>query len=50
MAEAENRYLDDHLEQIAALAITLPEEELGEHEAIKLLLAHGSRPWEDSLG
>jgi hypothetical protein len=49
MAEAENRYLDDHLEEIARLAETLSPEEFRRHEAVKLLMAHGSRPWEDSV-
>ena len=49
MWEAENQFLDTHLAQLAQLAVELPEAELCEHEAVKLLLAHGSRRWEDAL-
>jgi hypothetical protein len=49
MAEAENMFLDAHLVEIAELAERLTEEEFGRHELVRLLLAHGSRPWEDSL-
>jgi hypothetical protein len=49
MAEAENMFLDAHLSEIAELAERLTEEEFGRHELVRLLLAHGSRPWEDSL-
>ena len=47
--EAEEMFLDAHLHQIAALVTHLPEPELARHEAIKLLMFHGSRPWEDDL-
>ena len=47
--EAEVTFLDSHLYEIAALATRLPEAELARHEAIKLLMFHGSRPWEDDL-
>jgi hypothetical protein len=49
MAEAESMVLDAHLEEIAELAQRLTEEEFGRHELVRLLLAHGSRPWEDSI-
>ncbi len=49
MAEAENLYLDAHLREIAELAERLPEEEFRCHELVRLLLAHGSRQWEDAL-
>jgi hypothetical protein len=49
MAEAERLFLDDHLREIAELAERLPDEEFRHHELVRLLLAHGSRPWEDSL-
>ena len=50
MAEAEQQYLDAHLPDIAALAEQLSEEKFARHELVRLLMAHGSRPWEDSLG
>ncbi len=49
MAAAENLYLDAHLKEIAELAERLPEEEFRCHELVRLLLAHGSRRWEDAL-
>ena len=49
MAEAERLFLDAHLRDIAALAERLPDEEFRRHELVRLLLAHGSRPWEDAL-
>ncbi len=49
MAEAEQMYLDAHLSDIVALAEQLPDEEFRRHELARLLLAHGSRPLEDSL-
>src|SRR4051812_23303738 len=49
MAEAESMFLDAHLVEIAGLAERLTEEEFGSNELVRLLLAHGSRPWEDSL-
>jgi hypothetical protein len=49
MAEAECLFLDAHLGDIAELAERLPDEEFRRHELVRLLLAHGSRPWEDSL-
>ena len=42
-------FLDDHLDDILRLAIELDDESFSRHEAVKLLMAHGSRPWEDSL-
>jgi hypothetical protein len=47
MAEAENQFLDAHLPEIARLAMDLTEEAFRRHEAVRLLLSHGSRPWED---
>jgi hypothetical protein len=48
-SEAEERFLDEHLEDIVALAANLPNSEFSEHEAVKLLMSHGSRPWEDEV-
>ena len=47
--EAEEQFLDDHLDDIAILATTLPQDQFVRHEAVKLLMSHGSRPWEDEL-
>ena len=49
MAEAEGVYLDAHLADVIRLAESLPDDEFRNHELVRLLLAHGSRPWEDSL-
>lgn len=49
MHEAETLFLDTYLDQISQLVNQLDESMLIEHEAIKLLMAHGSRPWEDAL-
>lgn len=49
MAEAEGLYLDTHLREIAELAERLPEEEFRRHDLVRLLLAHGSRRWEDAV-
>ena len=49
MWDAESQFLDAHLSQLAQLAVKLTEAELREHEAVKLLLAHGSRRWEDAV-
>jgi hypothetical protein len=49
MSQAENAFLDAHLDDIAELAATLSDAEFQEHEAVKLLLSHGSRSWEDCL-
>ncbi len=49
MTEAEQMFLDAHLSDIAALAERLSDEEFRRHELVRLLLAYGSRPFEDSL-
>jgi hypothetical protein len=50
MWEAEEMYLDEHLLDVVQLAESpLSEQEFRNHELVTLLLAHGSRPWEDSL-
>jgi len=48
--EAEERYLDAHLEEVAALvASPMTDIEFRSHPLIQLLFAHGSRDWEDAL-
>ena len=47
--EAESMFLDAHLLDLARLALELDESTFKQHEAIKLLFAHGSRTFEDSL-
>jgi hypothetical protein len=49
VAEAESLFLDQHLNEIARVVVELDDEAFVRHEAVKLLLAYGSRPWEDSL-
>jgi hypothetical protein len=49
-AEAEERYLDAHIQEIVELVMSpLPEEQFRRHPLIMMLFAHGSRDWEDSL-
>lgn len=48
MAEAERMFLDTHLGDIVELVERLPDDEFRHHELVRLLLSHGSRPWEDS--
>lgn len=47
--DAEEMFLDAHLADIARLAIELDEGAFERHEAVKLLMSHGSRGWEDEL-
>jgi hypothetical protein len=48
--EAEELYLDQHLDEVLGLvASDLSDEEFRRHPLISLLLAHGSRPLEESL-
>jgi len=47
--EAEEQFLDEHLDEITYLIATLIDEELVRHEAVRLLMSHGSRPWEDGV-
>jgi hypothetical protein len=47
--EAEEMFLNDHLDDLVGLVQQLDDEQLQRHEAIKLLMAHGSRRWEDAL-
>jgi hypothetical protein len=48
-SEAEAMFLDAHLADLARLATELDDESFARHEAVRLLMAHGSRPWEDSV-
>lgn len=49
VGEAEEMYLDAHLHEIALLAASdLTDGEFRAHPLVALLLARGSRPWEDS--
>jgi hypothetical protein len=48
-SEAEAMYLDNHLQEILQLAMELDDAALERHEAIKLLMFHGSRRLEDAL-
>lgn len=48
-SEAEEMFLDSHLEQIARLILELDDQSFAQHEAIKLLMSHGSRRREDAL-
>jgi hypothetical protein len=48
--EAEEMYLDAAMPQIIDLLESgMSHEELGRHPLFRLMLSHGSRPWEDSL-
>jgi hypothetical protein len=48
-SQAEEMFLDAHLPDLARLVIELDDRELEQHEAVKLLISHGSRRWEDAL-
>ena len=48
--EAEEIYLDEHLDELVTLVDgPLSEQEFRRHPLVALLLARGSRAWEDSL-
>jgi len=47
--QAEEMYLDSHLPDLMQLVAELDDAALEQHEAIKLLMAHGSRRREDAL-
>lgn len=50
VGEAEELYLNSHLEEVVRLAESdLCDDEFRRHPLIALLLARGSRGWEDSL-
>jgi hypothetical protein len=46
-SQAEEMFLDAHLEDMARLALELDDAAFAQHEAIKLLMSHGSRRLED---
>jgi len=48
-SEAEEMFLDAHLPDIARLVLELDDQAFQHHEAVKLLMAHGSRRLEDAL-
>lgn len=48
-SEAEEIFLDAHLSDLTRLVTELNDEAFERHEAIKLLMAHGSRRREDAL-
>jgi hypothetical protein len=48
-SQAEEMFLDAHLPDLARLVIELDDREFEQHEAVKLLISHGSRRWEDAL-
>ena len=48
-SEAENLFLDSRLPELARLVAWLTDDEAPDHEVVKLLLRHGSRPWEDEI-
>jgi hypothetical protein len=47
--EAEEMFLDAHLPDIVQLTQLLDDQEFESHEAVKLLMSHGSRRLEDAL-
>ena len=47
--EAEEMFLNEHLDDIVQLIAHLDDRSLEEHEAIKLLMSHGGRRLEDAL-
>ena len=48
-SQAEEMFLDANLQEITELVSVLDDKSFEEHEAIKLLMAHGSRRLEDAL-
>jgi hypothetical protein len=48
-SEAEEMFLDAHLPELTQLVAELDDTALAQHDAIKLLMSHGSRRWEDAL-
>ncbi|HEY7118143.1 MAG TPA: hypothetical protein VH475_16255 [Tepidisphaeraceae bacterium] len=49
-SEAEGMFLDAHLGDLVRLVDNLDDRAFERHEAIRLLMAHGSRCWEDAAG
>jgi hypothetical protein len=50
LREAEERYLDSCLPEVVRLLESgLSDEELGRHPLMRMLRAHGSRGWEESV-
>ena len=47
--QAEEMFLDDHLAELAELIRELEDGDFQSHEAIKLLMSHGSRRREDAV-
>lgn len=47
--EAEEMFLNTHLDELVQLAIALDDQAFEQHEAVKLLMSHGSRQLEDAL-
>ncbi|HEX4794677.1 MAG TPA: hypothetical protein VH370_12830 [Humisphaera sp.] len=48
-SQAEEMFLDAHLSEVARLVVELDDSSFEQHEAIKLLMSHGSRRREDAL-
>jgi len=48
-SEAEELFLDTHLSDITHLVLALDDKAFQQHEAVKLLMAHGSRRLEDAI-
>ena len=48
-SQAEEMFLDAHLPDITQLVLELDDNAFQRHEAVKLLMAHGSRRLEDVL-
>jgi hypothetical protein len=48
-SRAEEMFLDQHLPELAELILELDDDSFQRHEAIKLLMSHGSRRREDAL-
>jgi hypothetical protein len=50
LREAEELYLDSCLPEVVRLLQgPLSDEELGRHPLVRMLRAHGSRPWEEAV-
>ena len=49
-SQAEEMFLAAHLPDLARLVTELDDGAFERHEAVKLLMARGSRRWEDAIG